>query len=291
MVVTPSAPPSSFAGRIHFFDISSKGQGNLQSWSPATLRIRQTLNYKRIPYTESFLDYPDIARFYSTFSIPSNPMAGRPTLPAILHYDHDGVLVKAMGDSLPIAEYLDAVAPDAPQVVPRSVGTGYGRLGRLVNAALRPFKVTMPADVVISKIPSTLNERSRVWFVQDRRQGDDPLHRSPEDWLVGEDVDALWRAWEERGLRYLVDLLSVSRTEDDDDDVVAGPFLLGEKPVFADFVVAGIFTWFRRGSEDDFRRIMAVSPVLVAHYAACEEFVLGQGKVVVWDVERGCVRE
>jgi hypothetical protein len=59
-----------------------------------------TLNYKQIPYTESFLTYPDIAKFTAKFNIPDDESFGRPTLPAILHYDAQGKLVKAMSNSI-----------------------------------------------------------------------------------------------------------------------------------------------------------------------------------------------
>ena len=54
---------------VHFFDIRSRLPGRMQSFSPNTLRIRQSLNYKRISYSESFISYPDIELLWESLGL------------------------------------------------------------------------------------------------------------------------------------------------------------------------------------------------------------------------------
>ncbi|KAI8587478.1 hypothetical protein BDZ88DRAFT_425183 [Geranomyces variabilis] len=278
----------SFDGHIHFFDIASQGKGGLQTWSPNTIKVRMVLNYKRIKYTESFLAYPDIRPFCASFGIPDDKSAERPTLPVIIHYDSRGNVVKAMGDSFEIARYLEELSPERP-VFGQPDGP-YAAAAYAIQAALQPFKERVwasGAKLAISKIPAILQPRCSAWFIEDRTRRH-PRGLPPSEWPSKNPEDD-WKIYEE-GLRYLATLLGGSPTA---PRVARAqqPFLLGDTPVYADFIVAGIFTWTKRASEDDFQRVLRVTKdtgEFQRHYQACEQWISAQGKVVEWDVQNKC---
>ncbi|KAJ3153415.1 hypothetical protein HDU86_005245 [Geranomyces michiganensis] len=311
-------------GHIHFFDIASQGKGTgvpgcfcvkvaqqtcmsiipirfafsaplypggLQTWSPNTIRVRMVLNYKGIKYTESFLAYPDIRPFCASFGIPDDKIAERPTLPVILHYDSAGKLVKALGNSFDIARYLEQLLPAKPVFGLQS--GPYSAAAYAIHAALAPFRDVVCSDLIISKIPATLQPRCAEWFVEDRKKHH-PRGLPPAEW-PSKDPEDDWKPFEE-GLRYLATLLGGSptapRAVGNNASDKGRPFLLGETPVYADFVVAGYFTWLRRASEDDFRRALSVTKEtgeLERHYQACEKWISAQGQVVEWDVHNKCI--
>ncbi|KAJ3184151.1 hypothetical protein HDU87_004997 [Geranomyces variabilis] len=280
-----------FDGHIHFFDIASQGKGGLQTWSPNTIKVRMVLNYKGIKYTESFLAYPDIRPFCASFGIPDDISSERPTLPVIIHYDSHGNVVKALGNSFDIARYLDELSPERP--VFGQPGGPYAAAAYAIQAALAPFKDRVwssGAKLAVSKIPAILQPRCAAWFIEDRTRKH-PRGLPPSEW-PSKDGEVEWKIYEE-GLSYLATLLGGSTTAPRVGEAArTQPFLLGDTPVYADFIVAGIFTWTKRASEDDFQRLLRVTKdtgELERHYQACEPWILAQGKVVEWDVENKCI--
>ncbi|KAJ5119703.1 hypothetical protein N7448_010372 [Penicillium atrosanguineum] len=55
---------------VHFFDITSTLPGASKSWSPNTLKVRAALNFKGIPYTQSWISYPDIKPLITGLDLP-----------------------------------------------------------------------------------------------------------------------------------------------------------------------------------------------------------------------------
>lgn len=260
--------------------------GNQQSWSPNTLKVRLTLNYKQIPYTESFLTYPDIAKFTAKYNIPDDESFGRPTLPAILHYDAQGKLVKAMSNSIDIVRYLDDLFPERPvlKAPSRVQEAGWGNAAESYFVAFRLLLIAAwgPGyNIVMPTIPAILDDIGSAWFIEDRRSMDEEgLGRSPEDWAAKDPEDD-WKA-------FLPPLKTLARTMEHTTD--SAPFALGEKPSYADFALAGYLTWYKRGSGAVFKRIIdetgGEKGPLGRHYAACEKWVLGEGKVEEYDVSQ-----
>lgn len=233
------------------------------------------LNYKQIPYTESFISYPDIAAFTARYNIPDDESFGRPTLPAILHYDANGKLVKAMQNSIDIARYLDKISPERP-VLAAQPG-GWENAAEAYHAAAKvvlngPWRAGV--RIAMPTIPGILDERGSKWFIEDRKSMDSSgKGRSPEDW-GSEDPEDDWKEFIPK-LKTLAATLEHT-TKD-------APFVLGQEPSYADFALAGYVTWYKRGSEKVYERMIKETGgeqgALARHYQACEPFVLGEGKV------------
>ena len=240
-----------------------------------------TLNYKQIPYKESFLSYPDIASFAAQNGIAPDDGYNPPraTLPAILHYDDNGKVLVAMSNSIDIARYLDKICPDCPVLSSSSADWSnaseayWYAFRQILNGCWRPGY-----PIVIPTIPSILDDRGSAWFIRDRQASDDQK-RSPLDWGSPDPADD-WKPFS-KGLQALAK--SMTHTSD------SAPFLLGAKPCYADFALASFIAWYQRGSEDNFQKMIEVTGgnqgALARHYRMSEKWVLGQGEVVEWKVE------
>lgn len=240
-----------------------------------------TLNYKQIPYRETFLSYPDIAPFATQYGIPPDEgySTPRPTLPAIIHYNDTGDIVVAMSNSIDIARYLDKICPSYPVLTSNaSSESGWGNASEAYWYAFRQIlneSWTSGYPIVIPTIPSILDTRGSEWFIQDR-QASDKLNRSPLDWGSKDPA----KDWNE----FVPTLRALAKSMEHTSD--SAPFLLGTKPSYADFALASFFTWYKRGSEENFKRMVDTTGggqgALARHYRECEGWILGQGEVVSW---------
>ncbi|KAI2224461.1 hypothetical protein LOZ12_005613 [Ophidiomyces ophidiicola] len=119
------------AGSVHFFDIASAARGSLQAWSPNTFRTRLVLNFKRIPYSQSFVSYPDIAPLLQSLGVPPLENQALPyTLPAIV-------------DSYPLAVAV---------------------LELITAVTIKQIPILMP------KVPAYLDPRGQEYFLRTRAE-------------------------------------------------------------------------------------------------------------------------
>ena len=103
--------------------------------------------------------------------------------------------------------------------------------------------------------------------------------RSPEDW-ASENPEDDWK-------QFLPHLKTLARTLG--HITAEEPYMLGQKPCYSDFALAGYITWYKRGSEKVYERMIKETGgeqgALARHYKACEQWVLGEGKVVEYKPE------
>ncbi|KIP07685.1 hypothetical protein PHLGIDRAFT_70589, partial [Phlebiopsis gigantea 11061_1 CR5-6] len=100
---------------IVLYDIPSKDK---QPVSPNTWKVRYALNYKGLPHTTEWIEYPDIEDTLRALDAPhtSTWPDGRPyyTLPMIF----DPNTQRRVVDSAAIAKYLDTAYPATPALFP-----------------------------------------------------------------------------------------------------------------------------------------------------------------------------
>ncbi|OAG01476.1 uncharacterized protein CC84DRAFT_1167682 [Paraphaeosphaeria sporulosa] len=219
-------------------------------FSPAVWRIRLLLNYKSIPYTTTFLEFPDIAPTLSALNIPPHDATTSKhpyTVPAIHHLPTNTFVM----DSLAIAAFIEKTYP-VPEVVLTS------DLGAQIEEKAR--KVVGPAFYV-SLVPREiriLSPRSQEYF---RRTREAALGHPLEDLLAREDA-----AWEAIGDEARA-AGALMRTHKE-----SGPFVLGEKPCFTDFFIAGALQNARVVDVGVWERCMRVEGFREV-YEACEEWM------------------
>ncbi|KAJ5970924.1 uncharacterized protein N7479_000842 [Penicillium vulpinum] len=261
--------------KIHFFDILSEIPGTAKSWSPNTLRTRMILNFKGIPYTQSWVSYPDIAPLLKAHGIPPGKSSSTIpyTLPAISHKgsitsNPEGVLM----DSEPIAMYLDKLYP-SPPLFP-SGDASYS----LMVAVQKLLSLLSPSTraLIIPNVPYKLDERGREYFIRTRSAAfGKPLSEvRPTDEA---ELLALWQLVEKES-ETLIKMLKGR-------DGKKGPFFEGEKAGYADMILAGVLAWFQRFDPDTFEKILALgNGEFKSLYEACLPWLEGQGEEREWPI-------
>ncbi|KAE8351283.1 hypothetical protein BDV28DRAFT_150118 [Aspergillus coremiiformis] len=260
---------------VHFFDLLSILPGTSKSWSSNTLKVRMVLNYKGIPYTQSFISYPDIAPLLQTLSVPPHQSGQmKYTLPAICH--PPSVKTSPSGtmmDSLPIARHLDTLYP-SPPLFPS--GEASYALALAVNKLLRPAALKA-CDLLLPKAEDVLDERGREYFVRTRTA------------IFGKPLAEL-RPTTAKEIRDLTDgmkaemeiFLQMLRGQ---GSGTKGPFLEGENVGYADFILVTFLSWSYRCDRELWEEIMGMgNGEFRALWDASSLWLEGQGEEKEWPI-------
>lgn len=179
---------------------------------------RYTLNIKKLSYRTQWIEYPDIASFYTSNDIP--PADDKPdgslasytkyTLPMI--YDPN---TKAfVSDSLRIAEYLDATYPDTLQLT----GAGHAMIAGFNTGFLSCIEPAM--TFLLPIVADNLNPPSEEFFRRTRKEG------------MGIDLRDLYKTGDWKKVE--IGLSRAAKWYENDSVFVLG----GDEPSFVDLQVA-----------------------------------------------------
>ncbi|OKL57824.1 hypothetical protein UA08_07279 [Talaromyces atroroseus] len=270
---------------VHFFDLTSALEGPRQSWSPNTLKTRAILNYKGIKYTQSWISYPDIAPISKALEIPAN-LSGTVyyTLPAIVHKASVSSNPHgAMHDSFPIALHLDKAfpAPEYPSIFPNGQASIALAIAteKLLTASVAKF-----VRMLFAGVSGILDDRGKEYFSDTR------LPRFQTRYPDIQSMAELRPASQEECDTIVADTnkeLQIFSTLLEGQAQNAGPFLEGEKPAYADFVLAAYLAWYERSNPEVFDALLESSNGLLRkHWEASQPFINGQGVTIDWAVPK-----
>ncbi|KAL4901213.1 hypothetical protein BDW74DRAFT_187858 [Aspergillus multicolor] len=256
---------------VHFFDLYSDLSGPQKSWSPNTLKVRAVLNFKKIPYTQSWMSYPDVKPLITGLGLPPNTEGLPYTLPAIIHKasvasNPNG----AMMDSFPIIQHLDKHFP-GPSVFPSGDASF-----ALVLAVEKILGLMWPVfrSLVVPRVPGHLDPRGKEYFDETRAQWfGKPLGevRPTEQ----EKIDELWKLAETESA-VLVRMLKGCEGK-------KGPFFEGEQAGYADLLVACFLAFVERFDKELFGHFMGLGEgVFKSLYEGCLPWLEGQGIDKEW---------
>ncbi|CAI7606057.1 unnamed protein product [Penicillium pancosmium] len=260
---------------VHFFDLFSDLPGTSKSWSHNTLKTRAVLNFKDIPYTQSWISYPDIKPLGTSLNLLPNK-TGRPyTLPAIIHKSSVTSNTNgAMMDSLQIALHIDKTFP-SPPLFP-SGDASYAlfiavfKIMTLIESGFRPL--------IVPRVVDHLDPRGQVYFHETRSKAlGKPLSEvRPTD---KGSLDKLWDIIETESSTLIAMLKG--------KDGKKGPFFEGENPGYADLVYAAQLAFIERFDKGLFERCMGLGNGHVgALYTACLPWLEGQGEDKEWPIRQ-----
>lgn len=247
--------------------------GPQKSWSPNTLKVRAVLNFKGIPYTQSWISYPDIAPLTKGLGLGPNETGIPYTLPAIIHKSS----VKsnpygAMMDSLPIVLHLDKTFPSRPLFpsgdASYALYLAVSKIASSLGPAIR--------SLIIPEVAQYMDPRGKEYFIETRSKffGKPLSEVRPTD---KETIDGLWKQVESDALA-LVTILKGREGK-------KGPFFEGETPGYVDLFLACNFAFFERIDRESFERLMAIGDgEFKALWEACEPWMNGQGEEKEWAV-------
>jgi len=184
-------------------------------FSPYTWRIKMALAHKGIAYE----GVP--CRFLEKDAFAAS---GSKTVPVI---EDDGTWV---ADSWAIAEYLEQTYPDKPTLFGGAIGRGQARF--INDWADRSILIPL-FFAIITDIPKVLGDDDRAYFLESRAAR---LGRPVEDF--GPERD--------QHLQTLHKALSPLKSA-----LTKQPFICGDAPAYADYILFGGFQWARLVSPID----------------------------------------
>lgn len=234
---------------IIFYDIASNAP--IRTFAPNPWKTRYALNHKKLPYTTKPTDMPDIASVREKLGVPANRTLpnGLPyhTLPLI----HDQATNAFIGDTFEIALYLDKTYHQYPQLFRPGTTGLVAALNNRVDDLFTKFVAlsdNMPfPEPSKEKINSIFASRFGVSNLSDMSlsaSAREALFIGFENALgefakayahTGGTTDTVWCA---------TGTAEAQKQKQGREEV--GPWLDGDEPVYADFVVGG---WLAMAAE------------------------------------------
>ncbi|KAJ5620761.1 hypothetical protein N7510_004745 [Penicillium lagena] len=218
-------------------------------FSPVVWRIRLMLNYKHVPYKTIFLEFPDIEPTLKGLGVEPSKPAIKYTVPTILHVPSNTYMM----DSVPISQFIESTYPDPP--VPLT-----SELGHEIETKARTVISPAFRNSVLPREINIISPRAQEYF---RRAREAELGHPIEDLLDTDEEEQAWSAVRE-DMRALGELMMTHKAD--------GPFILGARPSYADFFIAGTLQFSRVVDEGLFQRFMAF-PGFKDVYEACVPFM------------------
>ena len=195
---------------------------------------RYALNYKQLPYTTTWVEYPSIAS--TVQSIGAGPTStwpsGEPmyTLPAIVDPKSSPPRT-ALAGSLPIVLYLDRAYPDTPRLIPEGTAPLQAAFEAAFIKAVTPHMQMLIMPVGRER----LHDASKEYY---RKARESEWGGKMGEWApAGSEARA--RHWEglEKAMGVVKGWLEVDGQE--------RKFFMGDAPTFADMVVGARLMWMK----------------------------------------------
>ncbi|KAE8373516.1 hypothetical protein BDV26DRAFT_285039 [Aspergillus bertholletiae] len=260
---------------VHFFDITSTLPEPAKAWSINTFKTRMVLNFKGIPYTQSYISYPDIAPLLSHYEVTPHTSGVPYTLPAILHKSSiDSNAHGAMQDSLPIATHLDQTFP-SPPLFPSgdaSYALALGVIKLIANVTQKGYVLLIP------KTAKLLDPRGQEYFIKTRSV------------MFGKHLPEVYPKEESEVQE------TIKAVKEEMEPVARmlrgrpgkkGPFLEGENPGYADILIVSFLAWVEKVHGALFQELVSIGEGEVkALFDACLPWVEGQGETKDWDIPK-----
>ena len=188
------------------------GRGDLR-FSPNCWRSRMALAHKGLECEARPVRFTEIASICG---------GTQKTLPVLQDGD------RVIGDSWAIAEYLEEAYPDRPGLFGGETGRGLTAfLQNWVNGTLHAGI----AGLVVADIHGRLTEEDKAYFRQSREQ------------RFGLTLEEVQQGRDERVGQFRAAMQPLRAT------LTRQPFVAGERPMYADYVVFGAFQWARTVSD------------------------------------------
>lgn len=218
------------------------GANAAQRFSPHSWKIVMALAHKGLDFVERPTPFTEIRSIEDGFS---------PTVPVL---DDGGKLVR---DSFDIALYLEEAYPDRPTLF---AGEGGKALSRMVEGYVQTTLQAAIVKIIVKDIHDCLAPADQAYFRASREQR---LGRTLEEIEAG--ADAELAAFQPR-LEPVRHMLKFQ------------PFLGGDGPLFADYILFGALQWSRVASP---KRLLAADDPVHDWFERCLDLHDGRARQVV----------
>jgi len=206
---------------ITFYDLAAKD--SIKTWSPNPWKTRYVLNYKGLTYKTVPIEYPDLEPEFKKLGIPPNGTKGDGsplyTSPSLI----DDATNTKLSDSYKIAEYLDKAYPDSPKVIPPGTealqAAFYDQFWQVISPIWVLYLPRLPVVVLNPKSAGYFTTTRTAFFGKPLADVEPKGAESTEGWKKVQAAFDTIHGWYSKS---------------------NGPYLMGEKPTFGDFAVAGL---------------------------------------------------
>ncbi|KAE9371002.1 hypothetical protein N431DRAFT_376340 [Stipitochalara longipes BDJ] len=231
---------------ILLYDLAASTH-NPRCWSYNPWKTRLALNFKKLEYQTTWLEYPDIAPTLS-LHVPPNPPGAMPyTIPTLRFPDGAYIM-----DSKAIVQRLERDKPSPSLHIDSPILPEVEHLVSKIMTTLRG--VWMPALHA-----NLLNDRSKKHFVQVSEQ----KYQKPFDQVLQE------IGGEEAWIEVLPSIHQLGEIIKKNE----GPFVMGETPSYADFVIVGGLQFLKVIEEDFYNRVVKIHPAFGKLYRASSQWL------------------
>jgi len=241
-----SKPPSQAAIQTQLYSLLEHLTNKI---SPA----RAALNFKNIPYTTSWIEYPDMGPKFKEFGIAATATNSPSGYSSPMVQLPDGTYVM---DSRNIADSLEALHPEPSFQLDSGYVERTQKAVLDVGAALAPLCLPRVPELLLNPSSAEYFQRTRaVRFGMTL----DELARSEKG------GEAAW----EKAMPSIREIAAILHEHED------GPYVLGEKASYADLIIAGYWAFAKKLDKggDVFGRGMGVDEVFGRHWEACQKFL------------------
>lgn len=208
------------------------------------------MNYKKIPYSTEWIEYPDLAPTFEKFGILPNSDGTKFTSPAV-QFIQDGIYVM---DSKNIARELERRFP-APSPTLYLDSPYVQRMEEVMPRILEPLRSIWQPRVATN----LLSKRSKEYFERTRseRLGITLVE------LAQRDTDEAW-AKARPGFDEVAQMLKEHNE---------GPFVMGQELSYADIILVSELQFFKRIDEAIFQKAVEIDESFQDLYDACGEWL------------------
>jgi len=193
------------------------------------------LNYKKIPHTTHWLEYPEIKPLYQKLGIPpsgkNGPGQDAYTCPSIQFIPGDGSAPIFVTDSWKIAEFLEEKFPAPPIFPSGTIDKQKQVVEKMTNEILVPL---LPALLTCSY--HLLNEASKSYFRETRERD---FNMNMDDTCTEASLKSALATAKEKYGQFLRGLPEF------------GPYIFGQQVVYADMILASILNWMKAVAEPE----------------------------------------
>ncbi|KAG1851189.1 hypothetical protein C8R48DRAFT_777886 [Suillus tomentosus] len=233
---------------IILYDVPSNSP---QPWAPNIWRVRLILNFKRLPYRTTWVDFPDIEETLRGIGAPPTSVRndGRPvfSLPVIVDPIRSPQAPIVLSNASHIAEYLEVTYPGqynflsailiseqfaARQVFPE----GSRALQALFVHYIQEIFAKPLLPIMVPLSHQRLPERSQTHFLS----GTTPSYLS-----VPPEREQAWSAVQEQ-FDFLANILDKNSGTDGD-----GVVSMGHELTYADFAIVSVLIWIEKVAPHD----------------------------------------
>ncbi|KAF9266689.1 hypothetical protein L218DRAFT_744351 [Marasmius fiardii PR-910] len=202
---------------ITLYDVGPSASEEHPSLSPFVRRTRYALNYKKIPYKVSWVDFFTMEKTAKQIGAPPTGVRADGTSKYTVPFIYDDTTGAAVSDSILIAEYLDKTYPNTPCVVPDGTRALQSVCVDTVAAKVLPWGGVLQPHFAKFSTPVLQEGAIKAYGI--------PPQLTPEE------IEGAWEAGK-------AGLNDIEKWYADH----GGTFLTGDEPTFADFALV---TWFR----------------------------------------------